>query len=260
MVENLLSSAPTLSNLIKNNEAYGAWAEMLYGRMTAATTAATVNSGGNSMQRYPNTFTVPSVGAGVNGYVLTAARMVSEDISTQYILGLEYNLGDLTISGNSFSDGVAMPTKRVFGEDIATATIDPFIVITTTLVATNPVVTVTYTNQNGNTGNTAALTIPTNAAVNSAFAIQPHMAADLGIKDVTNISTSAGTGGALSVRGLLRLATCQSMVTAGLVHPVPVMGNLSPKFLCEPGETLAIYRQFATTTNELVACVWGMPE
>lgn len=217
---------------------YGVLTRLLHLISAGTTTAATNTSGKVSMHQILPRFTVPSFGSGVNSAILTEFKHLSNVTSRQPLVGIDYLLGSINMNTGTFTDGVAMPVKSIFGSNLQTATDLAYIVATATHTATTPVVTVTYTDQDGNAGNSAALTLPTNAAVGSAFLINPHLASgDSGIRDVTNITKSAGTAGTCEVRGLLLLDSLdESLValpeTAGKPYmPYPIAA----------GETLGFY-------------------
>jgi len=175
------------------------------------------------------------------------------------LCALEYNLGSVALATGTFTDGVAMPTKTIEGSAIQTASLLTMMVVTATLTATSPVITATYTDQSGNTGASCALTIPTNALVNSAFIMTPHLATgDTGVQDVTNITKSAGTAGTVAVRGLLPLAIGFQAGTAG--HPLKIepLTIQYPQFLVEASETIAFYCFGATGNPELIATLTGV--
>lgn len=227
-----------------------------------ATTAALTTCGSMSVQRHPSTFVMPSVGAGLTGAYFPYIKLLQEDASAEIVACLEYSLGTLAVSGNVFSDGVAMPTKLFGGavSSVVTATQMAFLVVTAALTATTPTVTITYTDQDGNTNQTATLVLPTSPALNTAFMIHPHLASgDSGIRDVTNISISAGSAGSLAVKGclLLSAATC---ALANVASQLPPLAAPIVMWLVEAGEVIAFYRLGITTTNSLVAVLSGVAE
>jgi hypothetical protein len=186
--------------------------------------------------------------------------MLNEDGTTGMLCGIEYDLGTLTISGSVFADGVAMPVKNIFGKSIQTCADMVFLVVTSALTATNPVITVTYTDQDGNTGNTAQLTVPSSAAAQSAFMVYPHLANnDTGIRDVTNLSTSTGTGGTIKAYGLLVLNAI-NFGTSLVYSRMNPLTYPSVPYIATSSEKLAFYRLHATTTNNIVAVVSGVAD
>lgn len=181
---------------------YGPWPVALSTK-AGATTAATTNCGKISIKRYPDVITIPTLGSGVTAAYLTDVGIGTVLAGSTTYVGYEQLLGSLTVSGNVFSAGTAMPTRTIAGASVVTATLSPILVATTALTATTPVVTITYTNQAGTGSRTATLTLPTNPAINTGFLITPHLqSGDTGIRSVENISISTGTAGVLRVYGL----------------------------------------------------------
>lgn len=256
---NLTGSTPNLDSVIADNETYGEYRRFLFSR-NAATSGATTASGGVTTIRYPQTLTIPSVGTGIAGYVFTKIQVLSEDGTTGGFVGLEYDLGSLAISGNVFTSGVTMPTKTINGVSKTTAASLLFVVITASATATTPVLTITYTDQNGNTGNTATMTLPSNALINSAFFLQPHLATgDSGIRAVTNMSISTGTAGSLKVYGILPQHFYQNQ-SALFPYGTDLLSTSIPPILAEPNDNIAIYRYGANTASDVMALLVGTPE
>lgn len=195
----------------------------IYQFHTTTTTAANTTSGYQTLQRFPNTFTVPSLGGSVSSAYMAMfkAQSAGAGIGTHVMACVEVLLGTLTVSGNSYADGSAMPTRTPYlyttGASQTTASMIPAAYISATLTATTPTLTINYTNEQGTTGRSCTLTLPSNAVVNSAFLIQPHLqSGDSGIRDLSasspnGLSISTGTAGTIRVVGLIPLAK----VTAG---------------------------------------------
>lgn len=244
-------SNPLLSIETANQQAVnrGALYQSYHG-YTALTSLATVNCGSVSMQRMPQVFTnYASVDDSVVYDFFAGSSLSSINISAN----IEYDLGTLTVSGNSFSDGVSAPTKTPPGGTSGLCIFTSVVLaVTTALSATAPVVTITYTDQDGNTGNTAALTLPTNCNANSAFRVYPHLASgDIGIRDITNVSISTGTAGVIKVMGLLELADIAiSSTSFGLNDPRITAYPLYP---IAAGETIALYTQNTVSTISIYA-------
>lgn len=250
----------SFDTLIASSSANGPLLRSYYSRLSA-TTAANITSGYVTAQRYPSPLIMPaSFGTGITGAVFPYIRMVNEDGNTAIVCGIEYNLGTLTISGNTFADGVAMPTKTIRGSSIVTATQMAFLQVSANLTATTPVITITYTDQSGNTGNTATMTLPTNATLNSAFNITPHLAnGDTGIRDITNMSTDVGTAGSLVVRGLLVLNVSNNSTGAmcGSQDPLTVPHLM---WKAEASENIAFYRLGNTAASNIIAVLNGVAD
>lgn len=228
---------------------------------STTSTAANSTSGRVTIVRFPAPITLPTVGAGVTGAYVTQLTMANTVSGTVLWGGLEYTLGTLSVSGNSFASGVAMPTKTVMGTAVTTAAVEPLLVVTTTLAgATTPVVTITYTDQAGNAGNTASLTLPNSPSVGSAFRIAPYLAnGDTGIRAVTNISISTGTGGVLVVYGLLPI-NANYTSTAGGFGALSPLETPTPMYLWEAGERIAFYRAGSTTAANIFVHLTAVAE
>lgn len=229
----------------------------------STTTAATEQCGGITAARYTSAWTMPSVGSGLAGAYFPNIRLAANQSIASVIAGLEYSLGTLTVSGNSFADGVAMPSKRSNGglTPVQTVASEILVVVTATLTATTPVLTITYTDQDGNTGQTATLTLPTNAAIHSAFRVNPHLASgDTGIRDVTNLSISTGSAGSLVVYGILPLAILTMTATGAAGSNSPLIAP-AVLYLVEPGDVIGFYRYVdATVASSAFVMLSGVAE
>lgn len=208
----------SLDDLMSQQNTYGIMPVSHYAAHSTTTTAATTTSGYQTLQRFPQTFTVPSLGSGVTNAYMGMYRNVNGGAGVGLITMacLEVTLGTLTVSGNSYADGSAMPTRTPYlfgsGSSQSLASMIPVAYISTTLAATTPVLTFNYTNESGTTGRSSTVTLPTNAAINSAFLLQPHLqSGDSGIRDLSasapsGLSISTGTAGVIKVVGLIPLA------------------------------------------------------
>jgi hypothetical protein len=256
-----MSVLDSIDNMLAAADTYGILSRFIIDRIQSATGVATVNCGGISAQRYPAPFTVPTLGTGVTGAYATYCRMHNEDTSTLMMMALDIEMGTLTVNTNAFVAGSDMPTDRpVFGENQTMATMVPMLVVTSNLTATTPTITITYTNQDGVTGQTATLILPTNPVLNSAFMITPHLASgDTGIRAITNMSKSAGTGGILKIFGLVPLAMGNGSTAAAVMTP-----DILPSPILMPmlkgGDKIAFYRFGSSTTNQLGAAFTLIPE
>jgi hypothetical protein len=104
------------------------------------------------------------------------------------------------------------------------------------------------------------MTLPTNAAINTAFRIAPYLAnGDTGIRAITNISTSAGSAGVLTIYGLLTInaTTSTSIANFGNLSPLE---SPTPAFLWEAGERIGFYRYGATTASHLFGHLTAVAE
>lgn len=256
---NFTTATPTINAAISAVATNGMMQRMYYLRMASAVTAATTASGGVSCARGTIRPQMPSNGTGVSGFIAANAWGFSNTNISGLIYGLEYELGSLAVSGNTFTDGVAMPTKTVRGASITTAASLVFAVATVAVTATTPTLTITYTDQDGNTGNTATLTLPTSPAVNSAFYVTPHLASgDTGIRDITNMSISTGSAGTIKVYGVLPLMI--STQTLAIPNTLSILNAPLVPYLIEPNEYIGFYRFGSTSAGEAWAGFCLVPE
>lgn len=259
---NFTTASPTINAAIASSATNGMMQRLFYMRQTAVITNATTTSGGVTLIRLPQRPQMPTNGSGVSGFIAANAWGFSNISNSGVLFGLEYELGSLAVSGNTFTDGVAMPTKTVRGASITTAASLVFAVATVAVTATTPVLTITYTDQDGNTGQTATLTLPTSPVINTGFYVTPHLASgDTGIRDITNISISTGTAGTIKVYGVLPLMISTQPANQAAIATVlsPFNSTIVP-YLIEPNEYIGFYRYGGTTTSEVYAGFNLVPE
>lgn len=255
MGSTILNSFDTLNSQAQSQ---GSLIRLIASRISANTTAATITSGSILANRSPDTFTVPSLGASVGGAYCSYCALVTDNAPEITIAAIEYSLGTLTVSGNSFAAGVSMPTKTVRGTSIQTASTILAVVITATLTAANPVLTITYADQDGNTGATATLTLPTNSTINTVFYVNPHLAnGDTGAQSVSNISISAGSAGTLKVYGLLPLAIAPQANTQVCIDSLTI--PLIPWILVA-GDVIAFYHFGSNGLSDTLAVLALQPD
>jgi hypothetical protein len=258
-----MTAIASVDSLLASAASNGVWPIFLQTALLSATTAADAACGGISIQKYPHHLIVDAalLGTGVTGVYFPTISLCSDDAITGVMAALGYSMGSLVFSSGTFIAQDTMPTKTVRGSSVQTASLVPLLIVITTLVATTPTITITYTNQAGTGGRTASMTLPANAAENSAFLITPHLqSGDTGIRAVTNITTSAGTGGTVAVYGLLPLF---SSVVVGTVSPAWSPNVLSyPEniWLATAGEKIYFFRFGAISTTQLAAMLVGVAE
>jgi hypothetical protein len=253
------------NNLIANAQAYGMANSFTTHEITASTTAATVNCGFQTAQRYPRNFNLigqtgtATLGGGVTGGYATYLRPYCSVGNTHTIVGIEYQLGQITANGGTgtFVDGSAMPTKsfRIGGasSSLQTSAMLVFASVSTVMVGAGTyTLTITYVNQDGTGSRTATLTIPNIAAVNSAFDVIPHLqAGDTGIQDITNI-TLTGTSGVIRIYGLLPLGYSTNTTSSAYACFSDPLALPMPMYLIEAADTLAVYTM---GTNAVKTCM-----
>lgn len=256
---NFTTTAPTINAAIASSATNGLMQRMYYLKSTAVT-AATTTSGSVTIARLPQRPQMPSNGTGVSGFVATNVWSLNSTANTGNLIGIEYELGSLTVSGNTFTDGVTMPTKTVRGASITTAASLVFAVATVAVTATTPTLTITYTDQDGNTNQTATLTLPTSPAINTGFYVTPHLASgDTGIRDVTNISISTGSAGTIKIYGVFPLSISAHPVAGLSTILSPLNATIVP-YLIEPNEYLGFYRFGAVAAFDMLAGISLVPE
>lgn len=215
---------------------------------TGTSTAANTTSGYTSGRRCATTLPVPSsLGAGLTSVVFPHVKLNKSLFAGTLIAALEYDLGTINMNSGAFTDGVAMPTKTILGVSVTTAAQIAVLVVNSAVTATTPAVTISYTDQGGSSGS-AVLTLPTNVAAKSAFLINPHLgSADSGIRDVTNITKSAGSAGDCKVYGLLILG--HSIGTSSAYDSPNVIPFPTAIWPCETSATIAFYAFGSTAVS-----------
>lgn len=243
----------SLDNIITQATSKGMLTRCFSSLQNAATSAATVNCGKVLCVRHSNTYTVPSFGAGVTSAYCTYFKGATGTILCMPVMAYEQTLGTLTVSGNVFSAGSAMPTRTIEGTSIVTATVLPMLAVTTAVTGSSPVVTITYENESGTSGRTATLTIPSNTAINSAFLITPHLqSGDSGIRSVSNISISTGSAGVLKVFGLFPLGISLAAVSTGS-STFQFLSSPFPMFPLAASDSIAFYVFGSVSAHHLLA-------
>lgn len=232
----------SLDDALANDASNGSMTRCVHIPGDVAATAANATSGLSLWRRLARSFTVPTFTG--NAY-MTYFRGYGEAYGPGVLMAaLETTLGTLTISGNSFADGALMPTRIIGGGSSAQlSTLMPMMWVSTALTATTPVVTTTYKNQAGVAGQSCALTLPTNALINSAFAMAPHLASgDTGMQDISACSTSAGSAGVLKVVGLLPLGIAMN-ATSTMGGDFDFMANPFEMYPLVAGDVISFWAQ-----------------
>lgn len=252
-------------NLLKSAALYGELNTVVSLASPGGTSAAPTTAGYYTAQRFPTTFTVPSLSAPLTGVYFPTIRLYSTSNSASSMMcGLEYLLGTFNFGTNTYTaSGISMPTKDVFGESIQTAAELAAVVPTSALTTSaNWDLTITYTNQAGSTGRTATLSgTGLGGAVNSAFMVNPHMqGSDTGIRAVTNISAATRpAAGVVAVYGVLPLHW-QEYSTVGIPTGQDPLHVARPDYICAAGETISFWRFNTVSTNNGIVQMFGVAE
>lgn len=247
----------SIDDLLAENNTSGGLTQILKTEITSSTTVATINSGGQTMQRFQNVFTVPTMGGSVLGaYCTHMALHIPGGAGMNIVGGLEVDLGTLTVSGNSFSAGSSMPSRPTAENStpVQSAALFNAIYVSASVTATTPVVTITYTNQDGTTGRTASLTLNSNPAVNSMFSLRTHLqSGDTGIRAVTNMSISTGSAGTIKAIGILPIAIHATNNSSGAGGGFPPLGMPISMPRLAAGDNIGFYRIGANAAGALIA-------
>lgn len=222
-----------------------------------ASTAATATSGGVTVCRIWDPFTIPTLGSGVTGALLTYMRIGSLS-QGMFVAAFEYPLASYTAGGSPSYNG-PMPTRVANGVSTVLGSPWPLLFVSSNITGT-PTFTITYTNQSGVTGKTATLTLPATAGAYSCFQIGPHLAAgDTGIREVTGISLSSGTytAGTVQVVGCMPLAVGHGGGQGG-GSTTPPLSNAFPHYALLAGDVIAVYHVGSQTTASHVYVCLGM--
>lgn len=233
----------SIDQMIANAENYGMFRRFVAQFDTGGVTSANSTSGFVIGRRWPSTVIIPTITSPCTGVYFSYMKAHGNHTGfNNMIVGvLEYDLGSINMSTGTFSDGVAMPTKNIMGSSIQSATQLLVLEVSAAVTATTPLITITYTDQDGNTGNTATLTLPTNPALNSVFLCNPYLASgDSGVQDITNITKSAGTAGTIHAYGLLILNVMKTGSVAG-AQGLDQLTLPRVPWIATQGETVAIY-------------------
>jgi len=169
----------------------GYWASYpIWGRKAAAS----VTFGTNLMmpERLAFTTLLPSLPSGVTAYIPTRFSAHCSVSNLSLVFGKLVNLGDLDIATPTFTDGSNMGTATELGatQNIASAV---FLEVTTVLNATPGNFTITYVDQDGNTGETSAsAALAASAEVGSGGWVALN-SPDWGARDITTATRTGGT-------------------------------------------------------------------
>jgi hypothetical protein len=156
---------------------------------------------------------------GVTNYIVTRISCACSTSAQAMLFARLVNLGSIDIGTNTFTDGVAMPTRSELGSSIPSAS--PIIIeVTTALNATPGSITTTYIDQDGNA-----------AQATSAIALSASMPAgssgyltlgsnDWGVQDITNVVQSGGTtpSGVVKLWGVIPIAFMPASAAVSTSH------------------------------------------
>lgn len=190
--------------------AAGRWHECFAGNGTGGIGVLTGTAGVAQAYNSANTGALP-LGAAVDPDTrhllgMSAVSPATTLVPSQLLLvDLLLAYPSLSISSaTTLTNGVSLP-RYTTGEGVQAAA-----VVTTAFGASSPVLTLTYTDSDGNAGNTGAITVPTASAPigvvlgggTAASPVAPCMplaAGDRGVRSVQSYSIASGTTGAAAI-------------------------------------------------------------
>lgn len=168
---------------------------------------------------------IPTMPSGVTSFLLDRLTL-HDSHNAQAIFGEFIDFGSIDIATGTFTDGVAMPARTVLGN--ASYTIPSGWLLAfceTAIVGTVNPLTVTYTDQDGNTGKTTTAHAMTLNPVIDSIAPMVLNVADWGVTDVTAATRTGGTSGTIRFYGIIPIDVLPAWNTA-FVEPQ------LPKLLC----------------------------
>lgn len=167
-----------------------------------------------TMGRIGHTAALPSLPSGVASYI-PLSMMIACSASGAIIVGKLIDMGSFDISGSgTFTDGSAMPTVTELGVSRAIPT--ALIAEVTTAISfsvTTPSISVTYTDQDGNSSTSPNLTIP-NACPVGQVGFGTLATGDFGLTDITNctrVGSPTTPVGVIKFWGMIPLAIMSNL-------------------------------------------------
>lgn len=247
----------SVDNMIRSASDNGMLSRMLIDTI-AATTAANTTSGYVSAGMFPFAiFTVPRMGSGVSVAYLTAFGANQSASAGSMVLAVAiFSMGSINMNTGTFTPGVSMPIRPIGKQaQVQTATERVFLYVSSAVTATTPLVTITYTNQDGTANQSAALTLPTGVTANSVYFVDPHLASgDTGMRSVSNITKSAGTAGTIVCYGAWVLGYSMAQANFVAQSPGPLALPRVPWPLVK-GDQIAFVRHGLATACDLFAYI-----
>lgn len=240
----------SINDMLAQQADGGEFMRLLTTYRNGTTTVGNATSGYNTLQCMDNVLTLPSLGAGYNHWWFTHISAWGSSAAAR-LCGLRVVGGTLQYSASTptFTPGSAMPSRPFFDASTGEATSPrqlaspiPILVVTGAGTITTPTITITYTDQDGNTGQTVQLTLPTTPGARSAFLIAPHMTGDSGIREITNITSSATpVSWTIEVHLVYPLYYADTGVT-GLANFSPsIINSINSRIGLQAGDQIAFY-------------------
>lgn len=178
------------NSLIQNGLSYSK-AEPIMGEMPVTTAQY---AGGISMHRIGYTRVIETLPSGVISVIPTVIDIANTQTGLCILAGRATLLGSLDISGASgtFTPGSAMPTRTSLGASRPTWSV-PIMEVTTALNSAPGSWTITYTDQDGNSGNATTSVGFGNSSVVGSAVTTTLVDGDAGVRSIEAASRSGGT-------------------------------------------------------------------
>lgn len=206
-------------------------------------TALTGNS--QIMVKTPPIYTVETMPSGVTGFRLTNASLYSSIVTSFRLLAKLVDLGTF-VAGTGFTDGNAMPTVT---EGNTSRTMHSALLLEVQTAGAGALtITVDYTNQSGNAATTPAQAL-TAASVAYSCGFIPLATNDWGVRDVTGVTRTAGTGtGTFKLWGVIVLGMFNAVPqVAGVQYNLNFLTDTPTPPLLSAGDSLYILGALTTT-------------
>ena len=246
--------------LINAANARGAWNILNIDKGSATVTAALTTCGYLTARKFPNTITLPTITSPSTEVYCTYCRIMASTASVSLMCGKLINLGNINMNTGTYTSGSSMPTNTIAGLSLTTSATHIMAVVTTALTATTPTLTITYTDQGGNTGQTATLVLPTSPVIDTTFLVSPHLAnADSGVRAITACTKSAGTAGVITFYGVQELGRSIMIGSGGTIAWEPVLGMTKPRYPLSGGDVIGFFCFGSTANMDMAAMLSFTP-
>jgi hypothetical protein len=183
-------------------------------------------------------WTVP----GASGiFIPTRAWAAAATAGTETLIGGALSMGSFNVSTNAFTDGSSVAAPRSFGRLIGC--------VTTVMSATATTITVTYTDDQGNTGNTTtgvafAASSPVGNCYDFPLATTTGQMRDNGVRDVTAVSDTAAPTGVVELFGFNTTLDARAPTANVIEWSTSDIGQIA-----NPEQMMILFKQAATTAQ-----------
>lgn len=191
-------------------------------------------------------WTIPSMPSGVSAFIVTKAEIGTGPQVGSHLLCKRVLLGTLDISTNVFTDAGVMPSLTELG--VSRQIPGPILVeYVTALGGTPGTLTLTYTDQDGNTAAGGALTMPSGVA--GSATVYPLSSPDWGAVDVTAAVRGGGAAptGTVAIYGLYEPLGSLTAYATSMWNPMSFLGADFNPVRLDAGDELVMLTQAGAT-------------